>query len=125
MEGRNWVGQIYYSSFSSMKDDQGRYVLITGYLYGEHIFIGCVYAPNVYQKEFYSDLLGKITNLSLPFSILGGDFNCTLNPEVNQFPSAKTTQSKMRETTIQLLVIKSISVSQLRSHLVMERTLHL
>uniref|UniRef100_A0A672FWV9 Reverse transcriptase domain-containing protein n=1 Tax=Salarias fasciatus TaxID=181472 RepID=A0A672FWV9_SALFA len=99
---RDWVGQIYYSSFSSMKDDQGRYVLITGYLYGEHIFIGCVYAPNVYQKEFYSDLLGKITNLSLPFSILGGDFNCTLNPEVNQFPSAKTTQSKMRETTIQL-----------------------
>lgn len=108
---REWVGQVYYSSFSSSKrgvailinkntpftlekcitDDQGRYVILRGYLYGENIMLGCIYAPNVYVKEFYSKLLAESGSNLTSFSVLAGDFNCTMDPETDQNPPAKNT----------------------------------
>lgn len=119
---REWVGQVYYSSFSTskrgvailinkstpftlekcVKDNQGRYVLITGLLHGERVLIGCVYAPNMYQEHFSSKLLADTSAVSQTFSILGGDFNCTMDPEVDQTLPARSVLSKMRETTKKL-----------------------
>lgn len=76
------------------------YVLTTGFLYGEHIRIGCVYAPNVYQGEFYSKLLADISAMSSAVSVIAGDFNCVMDPEVDRSPPAGTTPSKMREATM-------------------------
>ena len=69
-------------------------MIITGFLYGEHIMIGCVYAPNVYQEEFYSKLSADASAMSATFSILAGVFNCVMNPEVDQRPLTKVS-SKM------------------------------
>ncbi len=77
-------------------------MIITGFLHGKHIMIGCVYAPNVYQ-EFYSTLVADASEMFAAFSILGGDFNCVMNPEVDQSPLTKVT-SKMREATRELCV---------------------
>ena len=69
---RDWVGQIYYSSFNSrsrgaailihkclpftldkvVRDTEGRFVIITGFLYGERVLIGSVYAPNTFDSSF-------------------------------------------------------------------------
>lgn len=115
------MGQIYYSSFSRnkrgvailinkntpftlekcVKDCEDQYVVITGFLHGEHMMIGCVYAPNVYQEEFYSKLIADTSGVSVAFSILGGDFNCVMNSEVDQSPMTKAT-SKMRELCVDL-----------------------
>lgn len=63
---RSWIGQVFYSSFNSrsrgvailihkklpftldevVKEDEGRFVIISGFLYGERILIGSVYGPN-------------------------------------------------------------------------------
>lgn len=112
---RDWVGQVYYSSFSTskrgvailiskntplvldkyIKGPLGRYVLIAGVLYREHIMIGCIYAPNVYQSEFYSTLLADVP---LSYTILAGDFNCITDPEVDRNPPTKAAPSKMTRT---------------------------
>ncbi len=74
---RNWVEQVFYSSFKSNSrgvaiphrslpfkldktiiDKEGHYVLISGYIYGEHILIGCVYAPTIYDSTFFGQTIG-------------------------------------------------------------------
>ena len=77
---------ILFTFEKFVKVCQGRYVIITGFLYGEHIMILCVYAPNVYQEEFFSKFLAYASAMSATFSILEGDFNCVKNPEVDQHP---------------------------------------
>uniref|UniRef100_A0A3B4UKM2 exodeoxyribonuclease III n=1 Tax=Seriola dumerili TaxID=41447 RepID=A0A3B4UKM2_SERDU len=77
---RSWVGQVFYSCHNTrsrgvailihrslpftiktiIKDNDGRYVLISGFLYGEQILIAYV--------------------------VLGGDFNCVPDPNVDQSP---------------------------------------
>lgn len=114
---REWVGQVYFSSFSSskrgvailihkntpfvltkcIKDDQGRFVIIIGRLYGESVLIGCIYAPNVYLENFYSELI-KETSVNLTiFTVLAGDFNCSIGPEMDQNPPPNNSVSKKRE----------------------------
>ncbi len=91
-----------------IKDQQGRYVLINRFsLHREHIMVGCEYAPNVYHAEFYSKLLTEISEMSSAFSILAGDFNCTMDPDVDQNPPAKTTLSKMREATREVQYVQT------------------
>lgn len=104
---RSWVGQVLYSSYNSssrgvavllyrslafkvakeIKDKEGRYVLVSGYIFGEHILIGCIYAPTVYEPSFLSSLLADISSLSCSLVVLGGDFNCVLDPDTDQSPS--------------------------------------
>lgn len=94
------MGQVCYSSLSSskrgvailihkntpfaltkcIKNDQGRFVIIIGRLYGESVLIGCIYAPNVYQGNFYSKRIKAISANLTTFSVLAGDFNCTVHP---------------------------------------------
>ena len=112
---RDWVGQIYYSSFNSksrgtailihkklpfvlekiVKDEEGRYVAITGILYGEKLLIGSVYAPNTYESTFYSQFLAKVSSICPPLVILGGNFNCGLEPCKDYNPSKTQPPSKM------------------------------
>lgn len=74
---RSWVGQVFYSSFSLksrgvailihkklpftleevIKDDEGRFVIVTVCLYGECNLIGSVYGPNMFEPSFFSRLL--------------------------------------------------------------------
>ena len=114
---RNWVGQVFYSSYNTksrgvaillhknlpftldkvVSDEEGRYVLISGFLYGEHILLGCVYAPNVFEASFFSKLLSAITSFSINYTIIGGDFNSALNSNIDQStprptPSRKSTR---------------------------------
>lgn len=103
---RSWVGQVCYSSYSTnsrgvailihrglpftvertIKDCDGRYVLVSGYLYGEHILIGCIYGPTSYEAAFFLKLLSDVSLVSTPYVILGGDFNCVSDPSVDQSP---------------------------------------
>uniref|UniRef100_A0A3P9BZE4 exodeoxyribonuclease III n=1 Tax=Maylandia zebra TaxID=106582 RepID=A0A3P9BZE4_9CICH len=111
---RDWVGQIYYSSFTSksrgvailvhknlpftlhtiVRDTDGRFILITGLLYGELILLGSVYAPNTFDRSFYSNFLAKTSPVCPNHVIIGGDFNFDLglfdawrvcNPHVKDF----------------------------------------
>uniref|UniRef100_A0A3P9KVD9 Endonuclease/exonuclease/phosphatase domain-containing protein n=1 Tax=Oryzias latipes TaxID=8090 RepID=A0A3P9KVD9_ORYLA len=103
---RSWVGQVFYSSFNSksrgvaillhrslpfsfeneVKDSQGRYILLSGHLYGEQVVFGCVYAPNVYDPSFLPQLISDLNSFSSSYVLLGGDFNCVLDPKTDMSP---------------------------------------
>lgn len=78
-----------------IKDKEGRCVIINGVLFGENTTIGCVYAPNVYAKGFFSTLLSDICSLSSSYTILAGDFNCVADPEADGSSSPRTVPFKM------------------------------
>lgn len=117
---RSWVGQVFYSSYNSksrgvavlihrslpftleksISDKEGRYVLLSGYLYGELIVLGCVYAPNNYEAAFIPQLLADLATFSSPYILIGGDFNCVLNSGVDMSSprlASSTKSNKLRE----------------------------
>lgn len=81
---RDWVDQVFYSSFNSKsrgvaillhkrlpftlekcyKDSEGRYVIISGLLYGEKLILGCIYSPNTFEASFYSKLIAVLSSIT-------------------------------------------------------------
>uniref|UniRef100_A0A4W5LV10 exodeoxyribonuclease III n=1 Tax=Hucho hucho TaxID=62062 RepID=A0A4W5LV10_9TELE len=106
---RAWVGQVYFSSLKSnskailihknvpfiidknISDPEGRFILITGSLYGQPITILNIYAPNTDTPAFMSKMVTLFNEHCVSFGALAGDFNCTLNPTLNKSPQVPTT----------------------------------
>ena len=113
------MGQVFYSSFNSksrgvaillhkrlpftlekcIKDNEGRYVIISGFLFGERLILGCIYSPNTFEASFYSKLLADLSSNTSPLVILGGDMNACLEPELDQRPVKSTCPSRMAKAT--------------------------
>lgn len=110
---REWVGQVYYSSYSTSKrgviilihknlplvvtdtykDTEGRIILAKGTLYGEIILLGSIYSPNVNDDDFSALLFDQLVEMDSSNILIGGDFNCSLCPFLDRSP-AQNTQSK-------------------------------
>uniref|UniRef100_A0A8C1R9D1 exodeoxyribonuclease III n=1 Tax=Cyprinus carpio TaxID=7962 RepID=A0A8C1R9D1_CYPCA len=110
---REWVGQVYYSSYSTSKrgviilihknlplvvtdtykDTEGRIILAKGTLYGEIILLGSIYSPNVNDDDFSALLFDRLVEMDSSNILIGGDFNCSLCPFLDRSP-AQNTQSK-------------------------------
>lgn len=95
---RDWVGQVFFASCNSnprkrgvailinkhlpfvcekqINDPEGRYILISGLLYGQHITMLNIYAPNVDCTKFMSDIIQLFNNNRKNLGIMAGDFNC-------------------------------------------------
>lgn len=107
---KRWVGQVYHSSFQSRSrgvailihksvnftcsdissDPNGRYVLVSGILNGTQVALLNVYGPNWDDSCFFRSVFSLIPDQSRYHLILGGDFNCWLNPLLDR-SSTKTT----------------------------------
>ncbi|XDV21840.1 hypothetical protein PO909_026860 [Leuciscus waleckii] len=92
---RDWVGQAYFSSFTSNKrgtailihkklpfifkeqysDYDGRQILIRGMLYGQELTLLNVYAPNEDNPKFMMDTITLFNQYNTDFGIVAGDFN--------------------------------------------------
>lgn len=66
-----------------IKDRLGRYLIIQGTLLTESLNLVNVYGPNVDDANFYVDLFLTLSASGGSY-IIGGDFNCTLNPRVDR-----------------------------------------
>lgn len=119
---RDWVGQVFFASYNSksrgvailihkhlpftldkiVQDKEGRFVIITGFLHGQQIMIGSVYAPNSYESSFYSRLLAEISAVCPPHAVLGGDFNCGLARDLDYKPAKNFPLSKISHATMEL-----------------------
>lgn len=72
-----------YVAFEESKviaDKEGRYVIVQGKLFDQHVLLTNVYAPNWDNVNFFKDLFARIPDLDRHKLILAGDFNCTLHP---------------------------------------------
>lgn len=105
--GKQWQGQIYYSSFTSQargvvillrkgipfqlehleRDKGGRYVLVRGFLANKSVTMLNVYGPNQDDADFFVNLFFKI-NCSPTELIIGGDFNLVLDPNMDRSSSS-------------------------------------
>lgn len=113
---RDWVGQTFFSSHTSnsrgvcilinktlpfklescVKDGSGRYVIIKGLLFGKYISILHVYAPPNHPSGFVT----KSAELETECCIVGGDFNCHLNPLIDRMPADPRAPSKRARALI-------------------------
>lgn len=64
-------------------DSSGRFVIVIGQIYNVSIVLANVYAPNWDDKSFFKRFFSTLPDLSSHYLILGGDFNCCLDPQLD------------------------------------------
>lgn len=119
---RRWQGQVITASFSSHSrevailihksvpfqvtdinaDIGGRYIIIQGTLLGEQLNLINVYGPNIDDQLFYNNLFLNISSLRGNI-IMGGDFNCTLNPLVDRSSGIDASHIQTRRVISQFM----------------------
>lgn len=75
--------KLHFECIQEIKDREGRFVLIKGFLQGTMVTIINVYAPPVLEWKFYKHIFELITVEAEGTSILGGDLNIRLNPSLD------------------------------------------
>lgn len=100
-------GQVFFSSFTSrsrgvailvkknlplkvlncVKDKFGRFVIINGTLQGQNISIMNIYFPPAHPPDFLTKAFLDFSELNSDTAVVGGDFNCLLNPLIDKFLS--------------------------------------
>lgn len=116
----NWIGQIFFSSFTtssrgvailinknipfnvvkSDKDRFGRYVYLNGVLYGEEVSLLNVYFPPNFSPEFLISTLAKFSVYPSETLIIGGDFNCLMNPLMDKWPVRNPFHTKQSKALV-------------------------
>uniref|UniRef100_A0A9J8CV62 Reverse transcriptase domain-containing protein n=1 Tax=Cyprinus carpio carpio TaxID=630221 RepID=A0A9J8CV62_CYPCA len=115
---RSWVGQVFHSGFNGkargaailinkntpfnpskvISDPNGRYVIVSGTLYGNQVALASVYAPNWDNPDFFVNLFSNFPDLNLYQLIMGGDFNCVLNTVLDRSSPRPSTLSQSSKT---------------------------
>ena len=114
--------QVYYSSFTTksrgvailirknlpvkvskcITDKYGRFVLISASLHGEDLALLNVYCPPCHPLNFLTEAFAKLSSLAVENTIVGGDFNCLLNPLMDRFPLGSLAPSKQSKHIVGL-----------------------
>lgn len=99
-----WVNQVFHSSFQSkargvailihksvpftcsniIADPNGRYVIVSGRLSSRNVLLANIYAPNWDSSDFFRSVFSTLPDVASHMVILGGDFNCWLNPHLDR-----------------------------------------
>lgn len=107
---RDWIGQVYFSSYKThsrgtaivinktcpfeleklVTDPNGRFVLVVGTIFGTPITFLNIYAPNIDEPMFMSDMVLLFNENCKGLGLMGGDFNCTLNPTLDKSNQSKS-----------------------------------
>lgn len=118
----SWVGQAYFSSFTTssrgvailihkdlpfqvkkcMKDNYGRFVIINGVLHGKEITIMNLYCPPNYSPDLLTKAFSEFAEVTSPLALVGGDFNCLLNPQLDRHPPGNSPLSNQAKALYQL-----------------------
>lgn len=75
-----------FSNTECVKDRHGRYVIVKGILSGMAISILNVYYPPAHPSDFMTTVFTDFAEINSDISIVGGDFNCILNPVIDRLP---------------------------------------
>uniref|UniRef100_A0A3Q3BNZ9 Reverse transcriptase domain-containing protein n=1 Tax=Kryptolebias marmoratus TaxID=37003 RepID=A0A3Q3BNZ9_KRYMA len=115
---REWVGQVFFSSFSSksrgttilihknvpftatktISDPSGRYIMVQGQMYSESWTFMNIYAPNYDDSLFIQDVFLQISQAQ-GFLVVGGDFNFCLDTVLDRSSDRPCPLSKSAKTT--------------------------
>lgn len=85
---------VSFEHHSVVSDTNGRYVVVSGKLYNTLVVLANVYAPNMDDAGFFEHLFSSLPDLSSYTLILGGDFNCWLDPVLDRSSPKPGTMSR-------------------------------
>lgn len=111
-----WPGQVHSAFFSSHArgviilihksipfqlknkyiDPSGRYIILNGTIVSTQVSLICVYAPNGDDPSFYQNLFLSISSYPGQY-IIGGDFNCVLDPTQDRSTGIDTSHQQTRK----------------------------
>uniref|UniRef100_A0A8C7ZH32 Reverse transcriptase domain-containing protein n=1 Tax=Oryzias sinensis TaxID=183150 RepID=A0A8C7ZH32_9TELE len=111
---KSWVGHLFHSKFNlksrgvailirknipficndSISDPQGRFIIVTGKLCGTPVILANIYAPNHDDEQFFQKIISYIPNIHNNSLLLGGDFNCVLDPLLDRSSNSQQTLTK-------------------------------
>lgn len=118
-----WTGQVIYASYNNyargvliliqrtvpfqtiqtIQDPAGRYVIVQGHILSATLNLVCVYGPNEDTPKFFEDLFLTMSTLRGAY-IIGGDFNCVLNPVEDRSTGCDTSKVQTRKLLKQYIV---------------------
>lgn len=104
----NWISQVYQSPFtskargvailfrktvpfrfqSSTTDPNGRFIIVTGHINSFPITLLNIYGPNTDDPAFFRKVFDLIPDDDSSHIVIGGDFNCYLDPYLDRLSSA-------------------------------------
>lgn len=118
---KRWPGQVFNASFTSRArgvmilihksipfqlkqqyiDPLGRYIILNGTILTSHINLISIYAPNVDDPSFFQNFFFTISAYAGNY-VIGGDFNCVLNP-INDRSSGVDTHQQSKKTILKYM----------------------
>lgn len=124
----NWVSQVYHSPFTSnargvailfrksvpfsfqscKTDPNGRFIIVTGHINQFPLRLINLYGPNSVDPSFFRKLFDKIPDDNSSHVIMGGDFNCYLDPYLDRFSTAPPPNILSVQTLNNLIRSKNI-----------------
>lgn len=77
---------LQFSVLDCVNDKSGRYVIVKGVIQGVTISILNVYYPPAHPSDFITKVFLDFSAIQSDIAIVGGDFNCLLNPLMDRLP---------------------------------------
>lgn len=90
-------------------DPNGRFIIVSGKLGDVKVVLANVYAPNYDDAGFFKKFFSSLPDLSSYALILGGDFNCCLDPVLDRSSPKPGIFSKSASTIQSFLLDHGIS----------------
>lgn len=88
----SWSSHYYkknssFNHISTVTDPNGRFLIVTGYLYSMHVTIVNIYGPNLDDPGFFRKIFNKLTDLSNTNLIVAGDYNLVMDVHLDRSSS--------------------------------------
>lgn len=119
---RRWPGQVIHATYNNyargvlilihktipfqltntIQDPQGRFVIAQGRILSLALNLVSIYGPNEDNPIFFEDFFLTLSSL-YGLNIIGGDFNCTLNPLVDRSTKNDPHKKQSRKTILQYI----------------------
>ncbi|KAF7647649.1 hypothetical protein LDENG_00168920, partial [Lucifuga dentata] len=120
MLSNRWPGQVFFASYNNysrgvlflihksvpfqvintIQDQSGRHVIVQGNILSCKLNLVSIYGPNEDTPMFYQNIFLALSTLQ-GHCVLGGDFNCTLAPEIDRSTSLDLSHVQTRKILLQ------------------------
>lgn len=84
---------VPFTCSNVIADPNGRYVIVSGRLFNTKVVLVNIYGPNWDNGEFFKSVFSTLPDMSSHMLIIGGDFNCWLDPHLDRSSTKSTTLS--------------------------------
>ena len=83
-------------------DPGGRFIILQGTLFGQHLILVNIYGPNKDEPQFYNNIFLTLASLRGDI-IIGGDFNCALNPDFDRNGNQGSSHNQSRKIILNFM----------------------